>query len=217
MPIFQFEKENYILGFRHLLIDECEEYNSMNYIGLFIGKQKDNNVSEPKKINIKHKTKFTTADIEINFKKQTFYFGEKVIFKININLEYKIFDLSLHKKLYRKIQWKGYMKNSLINKTIYEIQEIKKNKKNEDINDNELEIIGEIFQFIGGPFVIGAGGFIGGTSLGITGSIIGGIICPNILLGIIAGGALSFIIGFITGGTVATKMLDTLLFSFSIF
>ena len=48
MPIFQFEKENYILGFRHLLIDECEEYNSMNYIGLFIGKQKDNNFSEPK-------------------------------------------------------------------------------------------------------------------------------------------------------------------------
>jgi len=109
------------------------------------------------------------------------------------------------------------MKNSLINKTIYEIQEIKQNKKNEDINDDELEIIDEIFEAIRGPFVIGGGGYIGGTFLGITGSIIGGIICPNILLVIIAGGALSFIIGFITGGTVATKMLDTLLFSFSIF
>ena len=166
MPIFQFETENYILGIRHLLIVESEEYNSMNYIGLFIGKQKDNNFSEPKKINIKHKTKFTNADIEINFKKQTFYFVEKVIFKTHTNLEYKIGDLSLDQKLYRKIQWKGYMKNSLLNKTIYEIQEIKQNKKNEDINDDEL--IDEIFEAIGGPFVIGAGGYIGGTSLGIT-------------------------------------------------
>lgn len=217
LPTFQFETENYILGIRHLLIVECEEYNSMNYIGLFIGKQKDNNFSEPKKINIKHKTKFTNADIEINFKKQTFYFGEKVIFKIHTNLEYKIFDLSLHKQLYRKIQWKGYMKNSLINKTIYEIQEIKQNKKNEDINDNELEIIGEIFELLFGDFGdtldIEIGEFIGGTSLGITGSIIGGIICPNILLGIIAGGALSFIIGFITGGAVATNELDTRYYS----
>ena len=163
MPIFQFETENYILGIRHLLIVESEEYNSMNYIGLFIGKQKDNNFSEPKKINIKHKTVFTTAYIEINFKKQTFYFVEKVIFKIHTNLEYKIGDLSLDQKLYRKIQWKGYMKNSLINKTIYEIQEIKQNKKNEDINDDELEIIDEIFEAIGGPFVIGAGGIIGRT------------------------------------------------------
>ena len=50
------------------------------------------------------KTVFTTADIEINFKKQTFYFVEKVIFKIHTNLEYKIGDLSLDQKLYRKIQ-----------------------------------------------------------------------------------------------------------------
>ena len=168
LPTFQYITKKYILGIRHLLIVECEEYNSMNYIGLFIGKQKDNNFSEPKKINIKYKTVFTTADIEINFKKQTFYFVEKVIFKIHTNLEYKIGDLSLDQKLYRKIQWKGYMKNSLINKTIYEIQEIKQNKKNEDINDDELEIIDEIFEAIGGPFVIGAGGYIGRTSLGIT-------------------------------------------------
>ena len=105
------------------------------------------------------------------------------------------------------------MKNSLINKTIYEIQEIKQNKKNEDINDDELEIIDEIFEAIGGPFVIGSGVYIGWTSLGITWSIIGGIICPNILLGIIAGGALSFIIGSITGGAVAKNKLDTRYYS----
>ena len=102
------------------------------------------------------------------------------------------------------------MKDSLINKKIYEIQEIEQHKKNEDINDNEPEIIGEIFDIFSKPFAIGLGGHIGGTSLGITGSIIGGIICPNIFLGIIAGGALSYILGFIAGGVVVTtKMLET--------
>ena len=214
LPTFQFETEKYILGIRHLLIVECEEYNSMNYIGLFIGKQKDNNFSEPKKINIKHKTFFTTSNIEIDFKKQTFYFGENVIFNIHTNLESKTGGLFFFKqKLYRKIQWKGYMKNSLINKTIYEIQEIKQNKKNEDINDNEKEVVGDLFDFFGGILAIGFCGNIGGTSLGITGSIIGGIICPNVLLGIIAGGSLSFIIGLITGGAVATKLLETQYYS----
>ena len=105
------------------------------------------------------------------------------------------------------------MKNSLINKTIYEIQEIKQNKKNEDINDNEQEVVGDLFDFFGGILAIGFCGNIGGTSLGITGSIIGGIICPNVLLGIIAGGSLSFIIGLITGGAVATKLLETQYYS----
>jgi hypothetical protein len=173
----------------------------MNYVGLFIGKQKDNNFSEPKKINIKHKTFFTTSNIEIDFKKQTYYFGENVIFNIHTNLESKTGGLFVfNQKLYRKIQWKGYMKNSLINKTIYEIQEIKQNKKNEDINDNEKEVVGDLFDFFGGILAIGFCGNIGGTSLGITGSIIEGIICPNVLLGIIAGGSLSFIIGLITKG-----------------
>ena len=102
LPTFQFETEKYILGIRHLLIVECEEYNSMNYIGLFIGKQKDNNFSEPKKINIKHKTFFTTSNIEIDFKKQTYYFGENVIFNIHTNLESKTGGLFFFKqKLYR--------------------------------------------------------------------------------------------------------------------
>jgi hypothetical protein len=78
----------------------------MNYIGLFIGKQKDNNFSEPKKINIKHKTFFTTSNIEINFKKQTFYFVEKILFKIHTNLKYKIFDLSLQKNYIEKYNGK---------------------------------------------------------------------------------------------------------------
>ena len=38
LPTFQYETNDYILGIRHLLIIKCEEYNSTNYTGLFIGK-----------------------------------------------------------------------------------------------------------------------------------------------------------------------------------
>ena len=41
LPTFQYEDKQYILGIRHLLSIECEEYNSKNYIGLFIGKKMD--------------------------------------------------------------------------------------------------------------------------------------------------------------------------------
>ena len=50
LPTFQFEDKNYILGIRHLLIVECEEYDSLNHIGLFIGKIKNEEYSEPKEI-----------------------------------------------------------------------------------------------------------------------------------------------------------------------
>ena len=40
LPTFQFEDSIYFLGIRHLLLVECNEYNSSNYIGLFIGKNK---------------------------------------------------------------------------------------------------------------------------------------------------------------------------------
>ena len=77
LPTFQFETDKYILGIRHLLTVECEEYNSINYIGLFIGKQKDNNFIESKKINDNHKTLFDDIDIQIHFPKQSFYlFGK---------------------------------------------------------------------------------------------------------------------------------------------
>ena len=110
-----------------------------------------------------------------------------------------IYDLTFHEILYKKIQWKGYIKNSLINETNYKIKEI---KLNEDRYDNEFEFLGEILEDFLAPFVIGKVEFIWRASLGISGSIIGGIICPNILLGIIAGGALSYILGFITGGKI---------------
>ena len=50
LPTFQFQKEEYFLGIRHLILVECKEYNSSNYTGLFIGKNKNIEFSEPKEI-----------------------------------------------------------------------------------------------------------------------------------------------------------------------
>ena len=40
LPTFQYETEQYFLGIRHILTVECLEYNSINYTGIFIGKNK---------------------------------------------------------------------------------------------------------------------------------------------------------------------------------
>ena len=189
LPTFQFETKKYILGIRHLLIVECEEYKSMNYIGLFIGKERDNNFSEPKIINTKYKEGLVSADISIIFEKQTFYFGEDIDFDMNIKLQFSSNgNLTFHQLIYRKLEWKGYIKNTLIDKTIY----IDK-KDNYYDKHNHLNISLKSFSF--GVF----GGMIGG----ISGSIIGGIICPNILLGMLSKGILSLFLGAIGGVGIA--------------
>jgi len=104
LPTFQYEKDNYILGIRHILTVECEEYNSVNYIGLFIGKQPKKNLCESKKINYKVKTFFDEVDFEIFFEKQAFYFGEEINFRLKSNLKF-IFDsgdILLREIIYRK-------------------------------------------------------------------------------------------------------------------
>jgi len=53
LPTFQYQTDKYILGIRHILTVVCEEYNSMNYIGLFIGKKSNKSLCEPKKIKLK--------------------------------------------------------------------------------------------------------------------------------------------------------------------
>ena len=87
LPTFQYEKDNYILGIRHILTVECEEYNSVNYIGLFIGKQPNKNFCEPKKINYKINNVLEDIDIEI-FTKLAFYFGEEIKYYIKTKLKY---------------------------------------------------------------------------------------------------------------------------------
>ena len=49
LPTFQFQNKDYILGIRHLLIAECEEVNSSNYTGLFIGKNKKKRIIRRKR------------------------------------------------------------------------------------------------------------------------------------------------------------------------
>jgi len=191
LPTFQYETDKYILGIRHILTVECEEYNSVNYIGLFIGKKPKNSLCEPKKINYKIKNMFEDIDIEILFDKLSFYYGEEINYSIKTNLEYtfNLNDLFFRETLYRKIEWKGYMKNSLLDKTIYLDGRLR--YPNGPHNDT-----GDILEYIGGAIL----SELIGTGIGtISGTIIGGIICPHLLIGMLSGGILSFFIGFIGG------------------
>ena len=47
LPTFQYDDSTYFLGIRHLILVECKEYNSSNYIGLFIGKNQIKKFIEP--------------------------------------------------------------------------------------------------------------------------------------------------------------------------
>ena len=208
LPTFQYEKDKYILGIRHILTVECEEYNSVNYIGLFIGKQPKNNLCESKKINYKIKTFFDDVDLEIFFKKQAFHFGEEINFGLKAHFKFT-FDsggISLREIIYRKINWIGYMKNSLLDKKIYidtkRICQKKETKKNDYENDDEIEYLGEIIFNMLEPFQFAfAGAGIGAVS----GTIIGGIICPHLLIGMLSGGILSYCIG--TFGGIASYFI----------
>ena len=48
LPTFLFESNKYFLGIRHLLTVECKEYQSKNYVGLFMGKKNMNFVNKKK-------------------------------------------------------------------------------------------------------------------------------------------------------------------------
>jgi hypothetical protein len=124
LPTFQFEDKNYILGIRHLLIVECEEYDSLNHIGLFIGKIKNEEYSEPKEIKQNFIVGLGSLEIKANFPKLSFSFDEEVISNIESksNLHFKKVT-QITQKFYRKIEWKGSL-ISLINKNIYNIQNI---------------------------------------------------------------------------------------------
>ena len=67
LPTFQYEDENYFLGIRHLLIVECKEYNSSNYIGLFIGKIQNKEYSESKEIKQSYIVELGSLEIIVNF------------------------------------------------------------------------------------------------------------------------------------------------------
>lgn len=111
LPTFQFENEKYILGIRHLLTVECDEYNSKNYIGLFIGKKQNNNFIEKREITSSFLYELNIITMNLYLPKSSFSFKEETKYNITNNLNY-IFQFSHHWKfehnIFRKIEWVGY-------------------------------------------------------------------------------------------------------------
>ena len=202
LPTFQFKTDKYILGIRHLLVVNCIEYNSVNHIGLFIGKLQNKDLCQPKTINNTLKTYFDDADIKIDLPKQSFYFGENINLKVNTKLKYSFEgDISLNQIIYRKIQWKGYLKNSLISKNVCvdQVKTCSKERKRETkfgYEDDELVCFGDMLEKFCN-FMIS--GIVGGSVGAISGTILGGIICPHLLLGMFLGGSSSLFLGTLAG------------------
>lgn len=106
----------------------------------------------------------------MNIPKQAFYFGENINYRLKIDTNGLFGKVkNIEEKLYRKIQWKGYLKNSVLDKKIYQDKYLSYNEKSEDITSTVL----------GAPLVLTAYCF----DYSIDGCIIGGYI-PYIFSGI---------------------------------
>ena len=81
LPTFQFDDSIYFLGIRHLLLVECNEYDSSNYIGLFIGKNKKKDFDISKEIKwqgymtntLLNKNIYQTQNYSLNKNKYGFF------------------------------------------------------------------------------------------------------------------------------------------------
>ena len=85
LPTFQFEDSTYFLGIRHLLLVECKEYNSSNYMGLFIGKNKNKEFSESKEISENYIVGLGSMEIKVKYPKLSYKFDEEINLEINTN------------------------------------------------------------------------------------------------------------------------------------
>ena len=128
LPTFQYEDNKYILGIRHLLIVECKEYNSYNCIGLFIGKDKNKELCSPKEIKEKYIFESGPLEIKADYPKLSFSFDEeiKAEFHVNSNLYFKKIK-EIEQIFYRKIVWISSLKNTNLNKHIYNTQKFQYN------------------------------------------------------------------------------------------
>ena len=129
LPTFQFDDSIYFLGIRHLLLVECNEYNSSNYIGLFIGKNKKKDFDISKEIKENYIVDLGSLEIKVNYPKLSYKFDEEIKLEIqtNSNLLFKKIT-EIQQQFYRNIKWKGYMTNTLLNKNIYQTQNYSLNK-----------------------------------------------------------------------------------------
>ena len=174
LPTFQFQNKDYILGIRHLLIVECEEVNSSNYTGLFIGKNKNIELSGPKEIKESYIVGLGSLEVILNYPKLSFKSDEEISvnIKTNTNLHFKKLT-ELKKSFYRKINWIGYLKNSNLDRTIYnsEINLYNQNKYGL-IEKLSIPVKPILYSFIG-TLVGGFAGFIfpPGTSINFQGVV----------------------------------------------
>ena len=128
LPTFQFQNKYYFLGIRHLLLVECQEYNSSNYIGLFIGKIKNQEYCPQKEIKENYKVGLDSLEVIANFKTLSYTFDEQLDYDVKTvtNLHFQKIS-KLKQELYRKIEWIGYVKNSVLSKDILNNQKVKYN------------------------------------------------------------------------------------------
>ena len=163
LPTFQYEEKNYILGIRHLLIAECKEYNSSNYIGLFVGKIPNKEFIEAKSIKESFIVDIGTLEIIANYPTLSFKTDGDIIvdIKTNSNLYFKKIT-EIQQKFYRKIEWKGFMKNSVLSKNIYDNQTF-------TYNENKYGLISRLTV----PLKIVYSSLEGGVKLGKMGFYIG--------------------------------------------
>ena len=166
LPTFQFQKEEYFLGIRHLILVECKEYNSSNYTGLFIGKNKNIELCEPKEIRESYMVGLGSLEIIANFPKLSIKLGEEIKANIatNSNLHFKKIT-KITRTFYRNIKWVGYMKNTLLDKTIYSIQSQEPSEEAIPNNRDKYSLIDIIITPIK-PILFSAGGILGGGVVG---------------------------------------------------
>ena len=189
LPTFQYDDKTYFLGIRHLLLVECKEYNSSNYIGLFIGKKRNKDFIESKEIIENYMVGLGSLEIKVAYPTLSYKFDEVINLDIETkpNLYFKKVT-EIEQKFYRNIHWVGYMKNTLLNKEIFHTQKYELNmeenkygiiaKINAPLIPIEYSIIGAVgglFKGLSENIFEGPIEFVVGTIAGIPNGIIHGI------------------------------------------
>ena len=179
LPTFQFEDSTYFLGIRHLLLVECKEYNSSNYMGLFIGKNKNKEFSESKEISENYIVGLGSMEIKVKYPKLSYKFDEEINLEINTNSNLYFKKITeIQEKFYRNIEWVGYMKNTLLDKNIYHTQKYELNKNKYGlfmkINAPFLPIETTFTCGLAGLGVLGNAPSLGELMFGLPLSLIGG-------------------------------------------
>ena len=166
LPTFQFETDTYFLGIRHLLTVNNKEYCSKNHIGLFIGKHKNLNLLKKKEIKNNSYAGLGILDAKVILPKEAYYFGEEMSFQIDStsNLLFKKVT-DIQSELNRKIEWVGYMRNTLVDKKTLQCENLKYNKDKYGLM-SKLKLPADIAFNIGYYYIFG-------DSLGILGLVAG--------------------------------------------